>query len=152
MEKHINDFKAAVTAALGLLTALWGWFGWLLIGWAAFMVLDYITGTLAAIKSGTWSSEVAREGRFHKIGSFLAVVVAVGLDLIIGLALNQAPEELLPFTYSFVISPVTVVWYMLTEAGSIIENAGELGAPIPTFLSKAIAALKDKVETGKEEE
>lgn len=150
--EHVNHFKAGLTATLGILTALWGWFGWLLIGWVAFMVLDYITGSLAALKSGTWSSAVAREGRFHKIGSFLTVAVAIGLDLVIGLALDLAPEELLPFAYSFVLGPVTVIWYMLTEAGSIIENAGELGAPVPSFLKKAIAALKNKVETKNEEE
>lgn len=39
-----------------------------------------------------------------------------------------------------------IVWYILTEAGSIIENAGALGAKIPGFLRKAIEALNDKVE------
>ena len=40
-----------------------------------------------------------------------------------------------------------IVWYILTEAGSIIENAGALGAKIPGFLRKAIEALNDKVES-----
>ena len=31
---HVNRIKAAVTAVLGLLTALWGWFGWLVVAWA----------------------------------------------------------------------------------------------------------------------
>ena len=36
--------KAAVTAILGLLTAFWGWFGWLVVGWIGAMVLDYKIG------------------------------------------------------------------------------------------------------------
>ena len=36
-----------------------------------------------------------------------------------------------------------VVWYILTELGSITENAGELGAPIPKFLKQMIEVLKD---------
>ena len=31
--EHINGFKAAVAAVLGGLTALWGWFGWLVLAW-----------------------------------------------------------------------------------------------------------------------
>ena len=42
---HINGFKAAVAAVLGCLTALWGWFGWLVVAWVACMLLDYATGT-----------------------------------------------------------------------------------------------------------
>ena len=45
---HINGFKAAVAAVLGCLTALWGWFGWLVVAWVACMLLDYATGTAAA--------------------------------------------------------------------------------------------------------
>lgn len=33
-------------------------------------------------------------------------------------------------------------WYLLTELGSIAENAGALGAPMPQFLMRAIAALR----------
>ncbi|WP_343212834.1 phage holin family protein [Flavonifractor sp. An4] len=39
-----------------------------------------------------------------------------------------------------------MIWYILTEAGSIIENAGALGAPIPAWLTKMIAALESKVD------
>ena len=48
---HINGFKAAVAAVLGCLTALWGWFGWLVVAWVACMLLDYATGTAAALKA-----------------------------------------------------------------------------------------------------
>lgn len=59
---HINGFKAAVAAVLGCLTALWGWFGWLVVAWVACMLLDYATGTAAALKAGKWSCKAAREG------------------------------------------------------------------------------------------
>ena len=29
--EHINGFKAAVASVVGCLTALWGWFGWLVL-------------------------------------------------------------------------------------------------------------------------
>ena len=95
---HINGFKAAVAAVLGCLTALWGWFGWLVVAWVACMLLDYATGTAAALKAGKWSCKAAREGLWHKLGS-------------------------------------------------IVENAGRLGAPLPAWLSKAIAALESGVDS-----
>ena len=36
-------------------------------------------------------------------------------------------------------------WYLLTELGSVIENAGALGAPLPQFLVRAIAVLRADV-------
>ena len=66
--EHVNAWKAAVTAVFGALTALWGWMGWLVIGWIALMLLDYLTGSAAALKAGEWSSKVAREGIWHKLG------------------------------------------------------------------------------------
>ena len=45
--EHINGIKATVVGVLGCLTALWGWFGWLVLAWVACMVLDYATGSAA---------------------------------------------------------------------------------------------------------
>ncbi len=149
--EHVNGIKAAVSAAVAALTALWGWFGWQVVGWVGFMVLDYITGTCAALKSGKWSSKLAREGIWHKMGSVCAVLASAGLDLVIGQVLAQAPAAL-PFAYTVLLSPFVVGWYILTEAGSVVENAGELGAPIPSWLRKAIAAFTDKLDQSMDED
>ena len=74
--EHINGFKAAVAAVVGCLTALWGWFGWLVVAWVVCMLLDYGTGTAAALRAGEWSSKVARDGLWHKLGAVVAVLVA----------------------------------------------------------------------------
>lgn len=143
--EHASEIKAGFSAFFAFLTALWGWFGWVVIGWIALLALDWITGSAAAIKSGTWSSEAAREGAWHKLGSIIAVLVAGLLDLLFSLLLGNVPIEL-PFTYTVLLCPLVIIWYILTEAGSIVENAGTLGAPIPAWLKKAIAAFKDKLD------
>ena len=99
MEKTVNQMKAAVLAAVGLLTGLWGWLGWLVVGWIVFMVLDYITGSMAAAKEGQWSSAKAREGIWHKFGMIVVVVVAGGADLLISLVLSNLPVLALPVPY-----------------------------------------------------
>ena len=144
--EHINTFKAAVAAVCAALTALWGWFGWVVVAWIGCMIIDYATGSAAALRAGEWSSKSARDGIWHKLGSVVAVIVAAILDTVIGHLLGNVPGVELPFTYTVLLCPLVVIWYILTEAGSIIENAGALGAPIPAWLTKMIAALGASVD------
>lgn len=144
--EHINGFKAAVAAVVGCLTALWGWFGWLVVAWVVCMLLDYGTGTAAALRAGEWSSKVARDGLWHKLGEAVAVLVAAILDGVIGLILANVPALTLPFDYTVFLTVLVLVWYIMTELGSLVENAGALGAPVPAWLRKAIAALESTVD------
>ena len=146
----INSIKITISAICAALTALWGWFGWVVVAWIVFMLIDYATGSAAALRAGEWSSKTARDGIWHKLGSVAAVIVAAILDTVIGHLLSNVPGVELPFTYTVLLCPLVLVWYILTEAGSIIENAGALGAKIPGFLRKAIEALNDKVESAGE--
>ena len=143
--EQINTFKAALAAVCAALTALWGWFGWLAVAWVILMAIDYATGSAAAIRAGTWSSSAARDGIWHKLGAIVAVLVAGILDLTLGHLLRNVPISL-PFEYTVFLCPLVTIWYLLTEAGSIVENAGALGAPIPAWLTKAIEMFRDKVD------
>ena len=143
--EHVNTFKAALAALCAALTALWGWFGWVVVAWIGCMLIDYATGSAAALRAGEWSSKSARDGIWHKLGSVMAVIVAGILDVVIGHLLGNLPGVELPFAYTVLLCPLVVIWYILTEAGSIIENAGALGAPVPEWLKKVIASVQDKV-------
>lgn len=145
MEK-VNCFKASVTAALAALTSLWGWFGWLLLLWIGCMALDYFTGSSAAARNGEWNSTAARDGVFHKGGCIVVVMVAGATDMLIYSILTQIPVVSLPFEYTIFLCPLVVVWYILTELGSIAENAAAMGAPVPEFLLKALQKTKDAAD------
>ena len=110
------------------------------------MVLDYATGSAAALRSGEWSSKTARDGLWHKLGSMVAVLVAAILDGVIRLALAHIPALELPFEYTVFVSVLVLVWYILTELGSVVENAGALGAPVPAWLARMLAALESGVD------
>ena len=75
------ELKAAITAIFAAMTAFWGWTGWLVIVWLAAMILDYATGSWAALSTGSWDSAVARAGLWHKLGSIVAMLVALLLDV-----------------------------------------------------------------------
>ena len=146
MEKTINQIKAAAAAAMGLLTGLWGWLGWLVVGWICAMILDYITGSMAAAKEGEWSSKRAREGVWHKGGMIVVVMVAAGADMLISLVLTNLPVLDLPIQYPGLVCPVVLVWYIVTELGSMAENAAVMGAPVPGWLLKLLAMGKNAVD------
>ena len=146
MEKTIHQIKAAAAALLGLLTGLWGWMGWLVAGWVVCMVLDYITGSLAATRAGEWASARARDGIWHKCGMIVVVLVAAGTDLLLATVLANLPLVALPVEYSGLVCPVVLVWYIVTELGSMVENAAVMGAPVPKWLKKLLALGKDAVD------
>ena len=146
MENHINGIKMAVAAVTGALTGLWGWMGWLVLGWILCMALDYITGSAAAAKDGDWISAKAREGIWHKAGMIVVVIVAALADLLISMVLQHLPGISLPIEYSGMVCPIVLVWYITTELGSMAENAAEMGAPVPSWLIKLLAVGKTAVD------
>lgn len=144
--EHITTIKAAIAAVIGCLTALWGWMGWLVVGWVFLMLLDYITGSAAAMKAGEWSSKIAREGIWHKVGMVVVVVLAAAADLLLHLVLEHLPIVELPFEFAGIICPLVLVWYCITELGSLCENAVAMGAPVPGWIIKFLAAGKKTVD------
>lgn len=144
--ENVTHAKAAVAAAVAVLTALWGWFGWLVVLFVGCMAVDYLTGSAAAMRRGEWSSASARDGIWHKCGSIIVVMVAGAADLLIGTMLGHLPGVVLPFEYTVLLCPLVTVWYTLTELGSIVENAVALGAPVPAWLTKMLSAAKDAVD------
>lgn len=118
---RLTTIKAAVSAAAAALTAFWGWAGWLAAAWFLAMLLDYATGSAAALHAGTWSSRCAREGLWHKAGSVAGVLVAALLDFALRALLGSVPG--LGAHYDVLLCPLVTAWYLLTELGSVVENA-----------------------------
>ena len=136
--------KATIVAAAGAFGAAFGWLGWLILAWVGCMVLDWISGSAAAAAQGNWSSAVARAGIWHKGGMIVVVLVAAVADCVLGMAVEHLPS--LGIEYTVLVLPVILVWYILTELGSIAENATDMGAPVPAWLTKLLAAGKKMVE------
>ena len=74
------------------------------------------------------------KGLLKKVAIFLLVVVGVMVDKIIP-ATNEAVRN------------AVIFFYIANEGLSILENAGELGLPLPAALKKSLEKMKDK-ETG----
>ena len=143
--EKVDEIKGVVALLLATLTALWGWMGWAVIVWIVCVVLDYASGTAAARRRGEWSSAIAREGLWHKLGEIFAVLVAALCDIALDVIVSGSG---LPIGIDVgpIITPIVLLWYIITELGSIIENAGALGAPIPVWLQKSLKNYKEKID------
>lgn len=137
--------KAGITAVIAALTALWGWFGWLAAVWIALMLADWLVGSAAALQRGEWSSAKLRAGAWHKGGMIVIVCVALVADWLIGGMLENLPGVTLPFEYSVLLGPLVMVWYVFGELGSLAEHGVSMGAPVPKWLVRLLAAGKEAV-------
>ena len=149
-ETTVTTVKAAIAAAVATMTALWGGFGWLVIAWVLLMLADWLIGSAAAAKEGRWSSAKMREGAWHKGGMILVVCIALVADWLIGSILGHIPAISLPFTYSVLLAPLVIVWYIIGELGSLAEHAVTFGAPVPSWLKNILEIGKNAVDAAGE--
>lgn len=116
------------------------------------MVIDYVSGMAASAveaidhpddKRYGWSSKKGAKGIAKKVAYLCVIAVSMVIDYIV-IRTSGVLGVALPNT---MLSLLVSVWYLLNEALSIIENAGRIGAPVPNWLMKYIAALKNKIDS-----
>ena len=126
--------KAAIVGVFGAFGAAFGWLGWLVLAWVACMAVDWLSGSSAAMQAGQWSSARARGGIWHKAGMIVVVIVAALADAVLSMVVSKMPG--LPIDYTVLLLPMVLVWYILTELGSILENAA--GCNVPVIATKNV--------------
>ncbi len=96
-----------------------------------FVVIDYLTGLMAAIVERKLSSEIGFRGIFKKVLIFL--LVAVG---------NIIDNNLIGTGGA--VRTAVIFFYISNEGISIIENSIRIGLPVPEKLKSVLEQLKDK--------
>ena len=134
MDNMVDALRIAAAGIGGIATYIWGPWDALIIALVAMVAIDYITGIIKAAMQGKLSSLVGFKGLLKKVAIFLLVAVGVMVDKIIP-ATNEA------------VRSAVIFFYIANEGLSILENAGELGLPLPAALKKSLEKMKDK-ETG----
>jgi len=129
-DTHTIQFTCAVIG--GWLGFFLGGFDGFLYALVAFVVIDYITGVMAAILNRKLSSEIGARGIFKKVLIFLMVGIGNTIDsYLIGSGST--------------IRTAVIFFYLSNEGISIVENAAVIGLPVPEKLKAVLEQL------GKEE-
>lgn len=129
-----EQYLFVIGAALGLtISVAVGGFDEMIYALIALMILDYITGIIAACRTGKWDSSTGFIGLAKKAVILGVVALCNTVDIAMGThALRQ----------------MAICAYALNEAGSIIENIDRAGwgEHIPAFIHNALARLKEKAD------
>ena len=124
-----NMNQLSFAAIGGFIGWFWGGADGLFYALITFIVVDYITGLMCAVVRRELSSEIGFRGIFRKVLIFMLVGIAHILDtLVIGTG--------------SVLRTAVICFYLSNEGLSIIENASELGLPIPAQLKRVLKQLK----------
>jgi len=94
------------------------------------MFIDMITGVAKALKNKNLWSRKSTYGFGRKILVFMIIILANIIDS--------------TFNFNGVLVYVTVIFYLLNEALSIIENYALLGGKIPKQLREALELLQER--------
>lgn len=135
--------KGKICTMVGMIGSfIASWFG----GWdtglatlVAFMCIDYVSGLVVAgvfhnskkTENGSLESRAGWKGLCRKGMTLLFVLIAHRLDLSMGT------------TY---IRDAVIIGFMANELISIVENAGLMGLPLPSVITKAIEILAQKAD------
>ncbi len=128
MEEFTMMVKAAIAAAGGCVVYWLGGLDQLLTALVALVVLDYLSGLLAAWVNRALSSRIGFQGIAKKIMTLAVVALAYTVQDVAGVPLRE----------------ITIMFFIVNEALSILENAAEIGLPIPQKLRAVLQQLRGK--------
>ena len=133
MKDIVNTIQIAITVCGGYLGYFLGGLDGFIYALVAFVVIDYLTGLMAAVVEKKLSSEIGFRGIFKKVLIFMLVGIGSIIDWqVIG--------------DGNVLRTAVIFFYISNEGISIVENAGRVGLPIPQKLKDILEQLKTKEE------
>ena len=134
-----NGIKLLLTAILTAVAAYMQQLAASLLVLIGVMVLDYISGISAAWVTKQLSSRIGLIGIVKKVSYLLIVAVGMALDYLISLLGSRFGVQL---NDSYFVGLLVIIWLIINECISILENADEMGLPVPEFIKKLLTRLK----------
>lgn len=112
------------------------------------MAVDYATGIVKGKVQNTICSAAGIKGIMKKLCYGAAVIAALGVDFVIDNAGEAMGED---FAYKGMFALIIIIWLIINESISILENLCAIGVPLPGFLIKFAKRLKTNIEKGDDE-
>ena len=144
-KSHI--IKIAVSLFTGLAASFWSLYGAIIICVCVAIVMDFVSGIVAALASGEKiSSEVGYRGFWKKVALILALAFGIFLDAFIPIMLGVITLEI-PFTMP--IGTIVGCYIVINEAISIIENINQTApTALPRWIKKLLEGAGKTIDDG----
>lgn len=107
------------------------------------MIIDYISGVLAAWANDELDSRTGIIGIVKKISYLGLVVVGCVIDYLVSMLGSQLGGTEVSIR---AIGLVVICWLIINELISILENVAKQGGPVPPFLAPLLSHLKSTTE------
>ena len=121
-----------------VIAGIGGFLGWFLGGLDGFMytlvtfvVADYVTAIMCAVRDRALSGKVGWAGIFRKCAIFFLVGAGHLLDRYV-------------LGHDHIVRTAIIFFYLSHEGMSLLDNAALLGLPIPGRLRDVLAQLRDR--------
>ena len=131
MEKLFNYISVLGGFIGGAIVSLLGGWDKLIIALLILMILDYVTGLIKAFFNKELSSQIGFKGLAKKVLILVIVAVSVIAENNIGIP---------------AVREIVIMFFAVNEALSILENAAQMGLPIPEKLKQALLQLRENNE------
>ncbi len=144
-KSHI--IKIAASLLTGLAASFWSLYGAIIICVCVAIIMDFVSGIVAALASGEKiSSEVGYRGFWKKVALLLALSFGIFLDAFIPIMLGVITLEI-PFTMP--IGTIVGCYIVINEAISIIENINQAApAALPRWIKKLLEGAGKTIDDG----
>ena len=143
MDIKQKTLKGALSAFLAVAVNYVGIIAVPIIMLCVVMLLDYITGMVAAWRSRELSSKKGSFGIIKKLCYLIAVCVGIIADWVIYSGLESMGVSL---GITVLFGVIIAIWLIINELLSILENLRKIGVPLPAFLEKIVRRLKNTTE------
>ena len=137
MENIITGIKFACGIVAAIVSNIFGGIDALFTALLICIVVDYVTGILAAIYEKKLNSTIGFRGILKKIAILCIVVLAHELEVVVGVG---------------GIRDLAVGFYIANEGISILENCAKMNVPVARNLSGILEQLKEKLDKEDDED
>lgn len=130
--KYFNFISNILAIIMGAITYLLGGWDILIISLLIMMALDYVSGIIKGLYKKELSSKIGFKGLLKKFVILIIVSLAVLCEKIGIPAIRE----------------ITIVFFAVNEGLSILENAAEMGLPIPEKIKESLLQLRENGKGG----
>jgi toxin secretion/phage lysis holin len=138
-----NTSKGIIGSCIGVMSYLYGCISEIIIILVIFMIFDYITGVVVALKERKFCKSVGAWGVVKKVMYIILIVIGFLADFSAAYLIQKIGIK---FSTNGALGLCVVLYLIGNEGLSLTKNLIALGLPAPPFLTKSFGLMKSTAE------
>lgn len=144
----LNSISAIISIIVSIFIMILGKYWYVFVSYMIFNILDWITGTIKAIKLKEISSSIGIKGLIKKIGYWIVIGIAFSFSSIFVILGNEILGINLSIMY--LLGWFTLASLIINEIVSILENLVLLNIQVPDILINSLKVTQRALNNASE--